>query len=598
MKNLEEKINFIKSKRRLHEKFRDLVIEVASEYIKNFNITKDVSESYIDTYLFCVKNDIDMIPECENPKCKNLVIKDPKKTKLQKYCSLECRNDDCSRSIVENNMRKHGVRCTLELEDVKNKAKETILKRYGVDNVMKSKEFQNKAKETMMRKYGRYDNRIYLKEYADKKGVNCPMALDEIKNKMRSTVMERYGVDNVMKSLDIRNKNLHNARKKVYEKIKDNNYAEPLFEFSDFEGYFKPYSTVINKYPFKCKSCGKEFEDYMFAFESNTSISIHNFPRCPKCFPRKTSVIEKELYNDIRKILGDEIKIEDSYRIPGSMKEIDIYIPDLKIGIEMNGLYFHSEKGGKDSRYHLDKTLKAHEAGIRIIRVYSDEYINKKEIVIEKLKHILRKNDNPKVYARKCEIRVVSEKDAKEFYDRNHIQGHVIGCMIHYGLYHNSKLVSMMSFSKVRKSLGSVSSDSEFELTRFANDIHTRVLGSFGKLLKEFKKEYSFDRIVSYADIRWSSLDHNIYVKNGLTFKNQSKPSYYYIKSSGGNDSKRYNRFTFRKNVLKDKFPDIYSDNLTEKEIMEKAGFSRIWNCGNIVYEIIGQSAAKLCENI
>ena len=360
MKNLEEKINFIKSKRRLHEKFRDLVVEVSSEYIKNFDMTKDISENYIDTYLFCIKNDINMIPECENPECKNLVIKDPKKSKLQKYCSLECRNDDCSRSIVENNMRRHGVRCTLELEDVKNKAKETILKKYGVDNIMKSKEFQDKAKETLFKNHGRYNNGVNLEKYLAENGIKCPMDLDEVKNKTKTTVMERYGVDNVMKSLDIRNKNKYNSKVNVYNKIKENSYAEPLFEFSDFEGYFKPYSTIINKYPFKCKSCGKEFEDYMFAFESNTSVSIHNFPRCPKCFPRKTSVIERELYNDIRKFLGDEIKIENSYRIPGSMKEMDIYIPDLKIGIEMNGLYYHSEKNGKDSQYHLNKKLKAY----------------------------------------------------------------------------------------------------------------------------------------------------------------------------------------------------------------------------------------------
>ena len=33
--------------------------------------------------------------------------------------------------------------------------------------------------------------------------------------------------------------------------------------------------------------------------------------------------------------------------------EIDIYCPELKIGIELNGLYWHTENKGKNSSYHL-----------------------------------------------------------------------------------------------------------------------------------------------------------------------------------------------------------------------------------------------------
>lgn len=585
-KLLEEKIKEIKNKKRINKNLIPDILYIAENFISNFERTRYLKDDYIDTYVYCIRNDIKEIPKCNNPKCDKLVIKDPKKSKLQKYCSIDCKNEDCSRAIVERTMKKYGVRSTLELESVKIKARNTMMERYGVDNAMKSKEIMDRAKSTMIEKYG-HDNGFYLKEYLKKNNVKCPLHIKENKEKLINTVKERYGVDNVMKSESIRNKMMKRTIDRIYHKIKENEYAFPLFDLEEFNGYFKPYTNIINRYLFKCKKCGNEFEDYMFAFNlKNDNASLHNFPRCYNCYPKSVSLMEQNLIDEVKKILGNNVKMENSCKIPNSRKEIDIFIPEKSIGIEMNGLFFHSERNGKDSTYHLDKTLKAKESGIRIIHIYSDEYANKKEIVISKLKHILGVNGNKKIYARKCKVEKIDELTARKFYDKNHIQGHSIGCVVHYGLYFESKLVSVMSFSKSRKSLGRKYHDGDYELIRFANDIDFIVIGSFGKLLKTFKREYKFKKIISYADIRWSSMDSNIYEKNGFVMKYLSKPSYYYIKHNGGDDTKRYNRFTFRKNVLKEKFPEIYNDNLSEKEIMEKAGFSRIWNCGNMVYEL------------
>lgn len=38
-------------------------------------------------------------------------------------------------------------------------------------------------------------------------------------------------------------------------------------------------------------------------------------------------------------------------------REIDIYMPALKLGIEVDGLYWHSEDNGKGMMYHLHKTI-------------------------------------------------------------------------------------------------------------------------------------------------------------------------------------------------------------------------------------------------
>ena len=41
------------------------------------------------------------------------------------------------------------------------------------------------------------------------------------------------------------------------------------------------------------------------------------------------------------------------------------------------------------------------------------------------------------------------------------------------------------------------------------------------------------------------------------------------------------------KKKIKEKYPEIFDDNKTEKEMTEELGLSRIWNCGNMVFEYI-----------
>ena len=90
-------------------------------------------------------------------------------------------------------------------------------------------------------------------------------------------------------------------------------------------------------------------------------------------------------------------------------KELDIYIPNKKLAIEYDGLVWHSEKFNKQWDYHLMKTLECEKQGIRLIHIFEDEWLEHKEIVKAKLKHILGyDNDLPKVFARKC---VVNEID-------------------------------------------------------------------------------------------------------------------------------------------------------------------------------------------
>ena len=243
----------------------------------------------------------------------------------------------------------------------------------------------------------------------------------------------------------------------------------------------------------------------------------------------------------------------------------------MNIGIEYDGLYWHSDE--KRGKYNLiEKTNFFANMGIRIVHIFEDEWKNKQEIVKRKLKNILNCNEE-KVYARKCEIREVNTSDKNEFLEKYHIQGKDVS-KYRFGLFYNNKLVSIMTFGSPRYD----KDKSCLELIRFASSIN--VVGGFSKLLNYVIKTIpNINKIVTYADLRWSSETKNVYLTNGFKLSHKSKPDYFY--TTGEN---RIHRYAFRKSVLKEKFPEYYDPNLTEKEIMEKTKYFSIHDCGNAVF--------------
>ena len=179
-------------------------------------------------------------------------------------------------------------------------------------------------------------------------------------------------------------------------------------------------------------------------------------------------------------------------------------------------------------------------------------------------------------YARKLEICEVKYGEAKEFLNKSHIQGELksslyIGLKTKDGL-----LVSCMAFSKARYKGKDVC---EYELTRFASLPNTSVVGGASKIFKYFVKTYDPESVVSFCDIRFSSLnsDDTVYKKLGFVCTGKTKANYGYRDPISGVVK---NRRSFQKSKL-EKILDFYDPNLTEAQNMELNGFVRQVDCGN-----------------
>lgn len=256
--------------------------------------------------------------------------------------------------------------------------------------------------------------------------------------------------------------------------------------------------------------------------------------------------------------------------------ELDIYIPSKKIAIEYNGLKWHSEWFGKKNRqYHLNKTKECNSSGISLIHIFEDEYINKKDIVLSKISHLIGCDYALySIMGRKTKVSVINNATAKEFLDKYHIQGYG-KCTISYGAYHNNVLIAVMSFRNEKNN---------WELVRFATDYHYRYNGVASKIFKRFTNDYinNINEVKSFADVRWTlNKDNNLYTKLGFKLSNILPPDYTYFNEKVCR-YQRFHKFGFRKEILSKRYNLPLT--MTETEMIKELGYDRIWNCGLFKY--------------
>jgi len=471
--------------------------------------------------------------------------------------------DQCSHlKIKSNNRKKWGVDYFSQTPEYTNKFKKTMKKRWGVEYAQQSDVIKEKTKKTNLEKFGVenpfFDNDMIRSKFKEKWGVDHPSKLKEIKEKIKET-----------KEINKTSLSSPEIRKKIKEtnnlRYSSNTPAQSnLLRNNDITNdinHIKYIGEGISE--FRCDLN----ESHIFYINSS---NYHNrkrskLPLCTVCNPigDSQSIKEKELYEYIKSIYN--VEFIKSYR---DGLEIDVYLPDLKIGFEFNGLYWHSEEW-KDKWYHINKTNYFKERGIRIIHIWEDDWDHKREIVKSQIRNWLSLTEG-KIFARKCYVKeIVDSKIATNFLEENHIQGRV-NSSLKLGLYYGEELVSLMTFDhyegRNKMEAGG------WNINRFCNKINHNVIGGASKLFKYFIKNYDTKRVISYADRDWS--EGNLYEKLGFEKVSESNPDYKYIF-----EGVRVHKSRFRKSRL--------NSNLTESQYMKKSHIFKVWDCGKIKWLFI-----------
>ena len=420
--------------------------------------------------------------------------------------------EDVKKKLVAANTERFGGASPFNSNAVQEKARSTLLDRYGVDNVFKSANHQEQIKRTLVDRYG----------------VSNPTLNPDIRKRQIETNFARYGDVNFMKSKH------------------------------------SPLALEVLDNPVKLEQQIRQSGIRALADELNIhTTTIYNYVKRHDLDLGKGSSYEHELIHfladhDIKCIHGDRTSI--------APLELDVLIPDFNLAIEINGLYWHSD-AHKSKDYHVEKLNKCTEAGLRLVSVFEDEWLERSDLIKAKILNLCGQSIRG-CGARKLQIARIPNKDAHEFVQQHHIQGRTGYSTSSYGAFHNGRLVAAMQFNKQRSSM-------DIELIRYCTDGKVYP-GIFSRLLKHAITSEHMTKVVSFADRRFSEGD--VYARNGFTLQTVTKPDYRYVKRT-----QTYHKSNFTKKRIQEKF-GLDMTAITESQAMRELGYLRIYDCGKLKY--------------
>lgn len=523
------------------------------------NLTPFLDKSYsISARVYCIINGINEVPKC--PVCN----KQKPFMKMNKGFYGTCGDNYCKLERM-----KYGGNLKKDYNSIIKKTQETNIKKYGAKS--------NLSKGTISREFAQ-------EKLKEKYGVEHPLQSNDIKNKMIDTIKEKYGVNNYAQTDEYKIKTIETIINKygslekyqtiIHDKqsktLSDNKLKDIYLKLNKMNYQYISSNKNNDIFVLKCNNCNTIINDIY-----RQSINYHYRNKteiCPICGYKDKfrSNFEKDVKNEILKFYKYDIQQNGQYL--GT--ECDLICPIHKIAIEYNVLYWHSELH-KDKFYHQEKKKLIESKGFNLINIWEDDWNdhNKRLIILSRLKSKLNCIEN-KIYARKCSIKEISGKEAKQFLEQNHLQGYATSSY-NIALYYDNNIVALATFGHSRKSISG--NKQGYELIRFCNKINIEVIGGFSKLISYFIKTYKPNSLYSYSDLDWVKLNNNSYEKIGFKFVKITTPDYLWCLKGI-----RKNRILFQKSKL---VKQGFDKNKTEVEIMHERKCFRIFGTGNLLLE-------------
>jgi len=405
-----------------------------------------------------------------------------------------CGKETNFNSFTEGYHKFCSISCLNKSDYIKEKSREASMRKWGVPHQLQSKEFKQQLMDKNMEEFG----------YAWKIGT------PEMREKITDSVQEKYGVDNVFADETIKQK----VRKTQEEKYGGIGLSSPIIKEKVKETNLRRYG-VEN------------------VFASEEVVEVGDF-------------------------IGEFTNVEKNTRKIIPPYELDLFIQDKKLAIEITGIYWHSTNSGKPKERHLKKTLACDKLGIRLIHINEFEWKNKREICKSILlsalgiyETIINVND--------CDIKEVSLSESSVFLDKNHIQGS-ISSSYQLGVYYKNELVQLATFNK---------NDEYAELLRVCTKLNTFVIGGFDKVMKT----QPFPVVHYFVDK--SKFTCSEYTEHGWKVVGETMPSYVYYKGSECIDKQCEQNLM---QLLGDKF----NSNETPEQNLVRNGYLQVYDCGSI----------------
>lgn len=488
-------------------------------YLKS--IRKKYAVCYSCKNIFCAPSNANKTPVCSE--CKKKGLKNP--------TSIKAMSEKAKEKVKQTNLEKYGVESHNQRQEVKEKKRKVFQKKYGVDAPAQAQKIKEKIRQTNLENYGT--------EWVTQSEI--------FKQKSLQTHRKKYGVDNFSQTEEFKTmaQNFEVDHEKIARKNRENfkNKRLPDLLKKLNISLLSEYIGATEDYKFQCLKCKTIF--------TNSWANVLQYYKCPTCFPRYQhwSVAEKEIAEYIKTIIPNKIILNNRKILNG--KELDIYIPDLKLAFEYNGLYWHSENVGFPPEYHLTKSNMCRDKNINLIHIYEDEWRDetKKIITKNKIKCLL----NPKIFSN-FEIMPINQKTFIDFCTINLQETNEANN--YYGLYTAGEFVSVIGITKNKI------------LTFSTNNKYSKLL-----CLKCFINYLNFTKIFLHIDLNWDN--YNIVTKLGFKPYNNINIGFTYRRQTK-NGWQLLNENIAKKLVSK--------SGLEEFEYCNKFYWNKLWDCGNMIF--------------
>ena len=535
-------------------------------------------------------------PQACSKECKQVATK---ATCLEKYGSTTAVNSDHARAKAKQTcLTKYGVEHPSQSIEYREKYEATMIDRYGVKYPLQNAEIRAQVSSTNLVRYGgasptcnknvsqRAQSSLQLR------WGGCGLASDRIRSKITDTMLDRYGAEHPMQVPCI----VEQLRETCLSRYGTSNFGASdeaikrrMIDPTKFDEYIQfrsnPQQYITSN--FTCRPTVNQLTTLLGVTDTPIyDILIKN--NCRELVSFHGSTMENELVEFILN-LDSSIKVVRNARTVISPQEIDIYLPEYHIGIECNPTITHNSSqidpwGGapKYYKYHQQKSIDCRNNGVFLFHIFGYEWTWKRDIILSMIKNLLGKSD-VRMFARNTQVVELTDSECREFLNANHRQGAVFAS-IRLGLKDKKthELVSVMTFNKIRSTIGKKSSTVEFmELSRFCSRLNTCVVGGASKLFSYYLKHHLIHNVVSFSDVAHTR--GNLYAQLGFVRCNESAPSYVWVDSI---TDKALNRVECQKSNLVKLLDEPDLDlSQTERQIMESHGYLRVYDSGTARWE-------------
>lgn len=425
----------------------------------------------------------------------------------------------------------YGVEHTAMRPEVQAKRIATNREKYGADNPMQIPEIKEKLWTRIRREHGvdyTFQKRSVIPAW-HKKLFDC-LTLDTTWMKILSNVCENAGIpfkSNMFESI------LPIGRRDfVISELSNTHVEDLLCLWKDKTGETMRFpENVLFKLPFAFTKSWLRYYEQLGLLE----VPSHYYET-------GSSVYEKHMEYFLNNLSVSYLR---NHKKTLHGLEMDFYIPEKQIGIEINSNVSHNSNlyalsptrsmfdSHKEPSYHYQKYRLAKDAGITLIQLFGNDLEPSmfEHITSKRLKSLLCGYDKT-YYAHKVTVRELSseteKKKARDFLTMHHSQGSSRANQ--YWAFETDGLwLGVASFSEWKTSGG-------MELKRLCFQPGVQVIGGLSKLISHYFCQHpECVTIYSYSD---NSLGNGMaYEKAGAVFIKETGPALKFISPKDGHDT-------------------------------------------------------------